>query len=687
MRDDDRPFALVGAWAGGGAIVASEPLRVAGEDEDPFVLLAELPRIEAAPAIDEAPGGSSSPAPAAAIVGGGWFGYLGYGLGARLEELDPPPPEAPLLPPFAFAFYDHVVTMDGEGSWWFEALVTPEREAALLARRELLAARLLEPPAPRPFSTTPWVAEPGPAGHAGVVGTARERIHAGDLFQANLSLVLRARLGGQPADLFAAGVRALVPDRAAFLAGPWGAVASLSPELFLTRHGRTVRSAPIKGTRPRPADPAAAQRERDALLASEKDRAENVMIVDLVRNDLGRVCETGSVRVTSLASAEPHAGVWHLVSTVEGRLRDGMDDGDLVRAAFPPGSVTGAPKVAAMQVISELESSGRGAYTGAIGFASPLAGLELNVAIRTFEARGDDVALAVGGGVVADSDPDVEAAEALGKAAPLLQAIGAALDERRVVAGAAPRPLRLGPRPAPRPDPRRGVFETVRVQDGEVVAAALHLNRLAASVRELYGTELAAGLAEELAAAASGHPGPARLRLEARPRARGVETSVAVTPLAPLRAPGRLRSVTVPGGIGAHKWVDRELLEALERRVGESQPLLLDADGHVLEASRWSLVAVLEGVLVTPPADGRILPGVGRRRALEAAEHLGLPVAQRPLRRRELEAASELVLVNALRGAQPITELDDVARWSAGPIARALGAALAPARLGIAARR
>jgi para-aminobenzoate synthetase/4-amino-4-deoxychorismate lyase len=680
VRDDERPFALTGAWAGGGAIAGSEPVRLAGEDEDPFALLAELPRIEAAPAGDEGPVGPPSPAgDEAAAVGGGWFGYLGYGLGARLERLDPPPPRPPLLPSFALAFYDHVVRMDGEGRWWFEALVTPEREAAILARRDLFAARLLDPPAERALSTAGWVAEPGAAGHAVVVGAARARIHAGDLFQANLSLVLRSQLRGEAADLFAAGVRALAPDRAAFLGGAWGSVASLSPELFLSRRGRSVRSSPIKGTRPRPADPAAAERERRALLASDKDHAENVMIVDLVRNDLGRVCETGSVRVPSLASAEAHSGVWHLVSTVEGRLRDGVDDGDLVRAAFPPGSVTGAPKVAAMNVIAELESSGRAAYTGAIGFASPLAGLELSVAIRTFEHRDGELALAVGGGVVADSDPEIEAAEALGKAAPLLRAIGG---EARAQAApqtpAAAPPPRVSPRPVPRPDPDRGVFETMRVEDGTVVAAQLHLQRLAASVAELYGLSLPAGIVVAVeaaaAAAAAGDSGPVRLRLEARPQGRGgLATDIAVRPLGPPVGGDRLAPVTVPGGLGAHKWIDRRLLEAMEAHVGDAQPLLVDADGFVLEAARTCVFAVLGDMLLTPPADGRILPGVGRHRVLDLARREGVAVDERPLPLSALASAPEVFLVSALRGVRPIR---------GGPVGRRFRATLSGSPVG-----
>src|SRR3954470_11343817 len=412
VRDDERPFALVGRWAGATAVVGSAPLRVAGNGEEPFALLDGAP-----PLTGDVPGG---------FVGGGWSGVLGSGLGRRLEALGSPPParDGELLRPALLAFYDHVLVRDGDGAWWFEALWTDARAGALEARLRALRGRVARGvAAPAAVRTAPWRPTPGPAGHARVVQAARERIAAGDLFQANLALRLRSALrSGAAGDLFAAGVAGVAPDRAAFFDGgpSGGAVASLSPELFVARHGDLVRSAPIKGTRPRPAaDAAAARPLRDELAASAKHRAENVMIVDLVRNDLGRVGVPGSVHVTALAEVRAHAGVWHLVSEVQGRRRPGVGDGALVAAMFPPGSVTGAPKIAAMDVISALESAPRQAFCGAIGFSSPAAGLELSVAIRTFEVGRDGrLWLDVGGGVVADSDPAGEAAEALAKAAP-----------------------------------------------------------------------------------------------------------------------------------------------------------------------------------------------------------------------------------------------------------------------------
>jgi para-aminobenzoate synthetase/4-amino-4-deoxychorismate lyase len=652
VREDEQPFALVGEWSGGGALVGSEPVEVAPPDADPFAVLADV-------------GVMDGPPPAAGFVGGGWVGYLGFGLGRRLEASHPPPPpRRERLPAFALARYDHVLRLDAEGRWWFEALWTAEREAALEERLAVLRARLAvgggrsgtaDPP-----ERTTWRAEPSPAGHARAVQACRERIFAGDLYQANLALRLRANVDSAEApSLFAHGVEALGPARAAFVAGDWGALASLSPELYLERRGNGVRSAPIKGTRARPRDAAASEAARAELAASEKDRGENVMIVDLVRNDLGRVCEPGSVAVEALAEVEAHPGVWHLVSRVTGRLAAGAGDAELLRATFPPGSVTGAPKLAAVAAIAELESAERQAFTGAIGFASPAAGLELNVAIRTFELAGGDAWLDVGGGVVADSDPGGEAAEALDKARPLLDAIGGEIVAEGPATGpAAPSPLRVGPRPVARPDPAAGVFETVLVRDGEPVELERHLARLAASVRELYNEALPEDLPERALAEAASDT-DCRLRLLATP---SVGVAVEITPLPDRQGPLTLAPVTVPGGLGAHKWRDRRLLDALAASVAPGTALLVDLDGVVLEAA-WASVLIVdtEGTLVTPPLDGRILPGVTRARALVRARQAGIAITERPIALADLEQASEVMLAGALSGVVAVGEEGSVA--------------------------
>ncbi|MDQ3751533.1 MAG: aminodeoxychorismate synthase component I [Actinomycetota bacterium] len=411
FRGDPQPFALIGSWAGGGALLGSQPIQVLDEDADPFHALTRCPVVEGD--LDR-------------VVGGGWFGYLGYGLGRRIETLPPPPPRPVPMPPFSLAFYDHLVRFDAtDGRWWFEALWSPQRAGALEERFQTISARLgASAPPIQDYACAGFVPMPHRDRHLSAVTRAIDYILAGATFQVNLCIRLESPFSGDPLDLFSSGAAALVPPFAGYVAGTWGALASLSPELFLRRSGREVTTAPIKGTCARPSvTPAPGQGER--LLASPKNIAENVMIVDLMRNDLGRVCTPGSIHVPALARAEPHPGVWHLVSEVTGELRRDVDDAALLRAAFPPGSVTGAPKIKAMELISELETTAREAYTGAIGYVSPLAGVELNVAIRTFEFAGGRAWLGAGGGIVADSDPATEWEECLMKAQPLLRSVGA----------------------------------------------------------------------------------------------------------------------------------------------------------------------------------------------------------------------------------------------------------------------
>jgi para-aminobenzoate synthetase component 1 len=234
------------------------------------------------------------------------------------------------------------------------------------------------------------------------------------VYQACVCTQYSGQVTGPPVDFFAEAVARTAPARAAFIAGPWGAVASLSPELFLRRAGDAVTSSPIKGTMPRTALPT-------SLRNSAKDVAENIMIVDLVRNDLGRVAVTGTVEVPELLAVQPAPGVWHLVSTVSARVPVEVPMSAILDAAFPPASVTGTPKTRARQLLSQWEPVRRGVFCGTVGFASPVAGCELNVAIRTveFDAAGAAV-LGVGGGITADSNPDDEWAECLHKAAPFV---------------------------------------------------------------------------------------------------------------------------------------------------------------------------------------------------------------------------------------------------------------------------
>jgi para-aminobenzoate synthetase/4-amino-4-deoxychorismate lyase len=665
---DPHPVALTGAWAGGGDVIAAAPVAVRAA---PGPLEGVLDGDFGGPGEDGR----------GRTFGGGWIGYLGYSAGG--EALPPTGPRA--LPAWWFGFYDHVLFRDrATGEWYFEALWADARADALEQRYAELTGRAAALAGGEPAGRAPgyrlgtFRLIPGAGRHQEAVRRAVEYIHQGDIFQANITLRAEAEFAGDPLEAFCRGVTALDPPYAAFIgvsppgAGP-AAVASLSPELFLRRTGDTVVSKPIKGTARRAADEAEAAVQRAELEASTKNQAENVMIVDLVRNDLSRVCLPGSVTVPVLLGPEPHPGVWHLVSTVTGTLSPVAGDGDLVRAAFPPGSVTGAPKVRALEIIDELETCPRETYTGAIGFRSPVAGLELNVAIRTFEFAGGKAWIGAGGGIVADSDPAGEYAEALIKATPLLKAIGAELDTA-ADAGPDNASAVLLPRRS------AGVFTSLLVTDGETRGLTAHLTRLAGSVRDLYGKDLPASLPEQLAACLAGRP-TGRLRITVRPVGGPLQATVEVVPLAPSASPApgvTLHPVTVPGGIGGHKYRDRRLLADLAGppAAGPDRHLLLtDETGEVLETDRANVFAVIEGVLLTPPADGRLLPGTTRAAVLRAARDHGIRAGQKPLTLDELAAASEVFVTNAVAGVLPVTALG-TRTWAPGPVTAALAGAV-----------
>ncbi len=633
FRGRDRLVALLGAWHHGEALIAFDPVEVL--TGDPFT------------GIDLEPFPSD-----VAGFGGGWIGAWGYQLGRLVEDLPPAPPRPRPRPDHRLAFYDHVLRLS-DGTWWFESLSRDdERDAQVLAA-------LQQPPAPvTSFDVGSFTMTPSPDGHRAALSQVLEHIAAGDIFQANLCARLEAPFAGDPLDVFCAGVDRLHPAYAAFVDGPDGAIVSLSPELFLRRTGDDVLTSPIKGTAPLGTDPS-------ELVASAKNRAENIMIVDLMRNDLGRVSVPGSVRVPAVTRAERHA-VWHLVSDVVGHLGRDVRDSELLRATFPPGSVTGAPKVRAMEIIGALEATAREAYTGAIGHVSPGAGLELNVVIRTFEfpPERDTVWLGVGGGIVADSTVDDEYAECLVKARPLIEAIGGRLDLVAEAGEGAPATLEVAAPPATTVDVSAGIYDTVLVVDGHVIDLDAHLARLDASVRAVHGTTIRAGLDEAVLRHAAGLPGRHRLRVDAVPSGDDVAVTMSATPLDDAGSTWTLSPRTIPGGLGGHKWVDRRALE--HDGAADHDLLLVDDDGAVLETSRASLFVVHDDAVLTPPVDGRILPGTTRERVVEILRDAEVPVFQRRLTLDDLRGATEVFVTNALRGVVPITACEGVGDWPVG---------------------
>jgi para-aminobenzoate synthetase component 1 len=270
------------------------------------------------------------------------------------------------------------------------------------------------------FRIGEWTRTWGDDEYVAAVEAVKAAIARGDVYQVNLVQHLSAPFDGDPAGL-ATGLASLHPLHPEPLRGDGWTIVSASPELFLTRRGHRVWTTPIKGTRP--------LGDHDDLSESEKDAAEHVMIVDLERNDLSRVCEPGSVRWPGLMTEQTLAGVRHLVTRVEGRLREGVGLAELLEATFPGGSVTGAPKISAVDHIAALEPVGRGASMGALGRVWPNGDLDLALTIRTFAVAEGRIHLWVGGGIVWDSEPEEEIEESWVKARPLLAAIGAPVDQ------------------------------------------------------------------------------------------------------------------------------------------------------------------------------------------------------------------------------------------------------------------
>jgi len=390
---------------------------------------------------------------------GGMAGLLGYELGGSFEQLPRPRFDEFQLPVLAVGWYDLVVAWDHlAGSAWIVSQGLPETDRNArrqrAQRRGQWLARLLdggysaEGVAPsRAVAANAGAAARGPSvvpranGHRplpsvpgltsnfsresylAAAGRAIEYVAAGDVFQVNLAQRLLLPAGCPSIDLYESLRRVNPAPMAGYFDLGQFQVISASPERFVQLRDGLVETRPIKGTRPRTGRPAVDEPIADELRACAKDRAENVMIVDLMRNDLTRVCQPASVRVSQVCEVEQCQYVMHLVSAVEGRLREGRTGVDLLRAAFPGGSVTGAPKIRAMEIIAELEQVARGAYCGSLGYLGLDGSMDLSILIRTITAGGGWWQFPVGGGVVADSDPLKEYQETWHKAEGLLRAI------------------------------------------------------------------------------------------------------------------------------------------------------------------------------------------------------------------------------------------------------------------------
>ncbi len=402
----------------GGGATSGTSAAILREWDDPFLALEQVLAAMRAPAAAGLP-----------AFTGGLAGWLGYDLVRSIERLPARVPADPGLPEMRLLVADHVFAHEhGTRRWWLCTRELPWGEAAsrrgVWAHSRARAAGAAAPQQKAGFRAGELVSRTPPARYLQDVARVVEYIHAGDVFQVNLSHRLEAAFAGDPWALYCALAEANPAPFAAYIESEAGTLASFSPERFLRLEGSRVSARPIKGTRARATDPQEDARARDLLAASEKDRAENLMIVDLMRNDLGRVAQPGSVRVDELWKIEAHPSVWQMVSTLGAELREGVDAAGLLRACWPPGSMTGAPKVRAMQIIEELEPVRRGPYAGSIGWFDAAGGMDLSVVIRTVLLAGDRLMLQLGGGVVADSRPEEELAESLDKGRFLMRALG-----------------------------------------------------------------------------------------------------------------------------------------------------------------------------------------------------------------------------------------------------------------------
>ena len=447
-------------------------------------------------------------------------------------------------------------------------------------------------------------------------------IAAGDIYQANLTFRAGFAFAGDPLALFARLRRAAGGRYGAYVDDGVRQILSLSPELFFEVSGGVIRTKPMKGTAARGADPVADSLARNGLAESTKNRAENLMIVDLMRNDFGRIAEIGSVAVADLFAVETYPTVHQMVSTVSARLKPGIGAAGLVKALFPCGSVTGAPKIRAMEVIADLESTPRGVYCGAVGFFAPDGTARFNVAIRTLTINGDRGELGIGGAVVQDSEDAAEYTEALLKARYFTTTH---------------RPLEL--------------IETLRWSAAEgFVRRDLHLDRMATSASALglhFDRTRALDVLDEavFALALPDQPRVAhRLRLTldeageiACTTARcGPAPEVWTCSISPER-------VTSTDTLARHKTNWRDLYEAEFARSGVDEVVFLNQHGAVVEGSRSNVFVVRDGLLLTPPLAAGALDGVLRRALMAEGRAVETTLMPQDLQ-------GEFYLGNSLRG-------------------------------------
>ena len=620
-------------------------------------------------------------------IAAGLFGYLSYDMKDSLERLPRTAVDDLWLPHLYLSAPSTIVVHDKvAGTTCIHAPVFQEKgiSAADEAIDNIVTALIQPPPSPGPFAGDGTLKSNfTQAEYEAAVQRIRDYIAAGDVYQVNLSQRFETGFRGDSYALFCKLYQMNPAPFFAYVNAGNHQIVSTSPERFLMQSGRRVETRPIKGTRPRGKTPEADARMQTALAESPKDDAELSMIVDLLRNDIGRTCAGGSVVVTQHKRLEAYRNVHHLVSVVEGTLAEGKTTVDLIRDTFPGGSITGCPKIRAMEIIDELESRRRHVYTGSIGYISFHDTLDLSIAIRTATIVDGRLMFSVGGGIVYDSDPPDEYAETLHKGETLMRVFqgdganpivddgpwvwqnGRLIQQEKAVVPVTDLGLQYG----------FGFFETIRVHKGQIVRLPEHIARFNRAWCELFeyavpdltwkdiiGQVIEKNQLGDATAAVK----LLATRGDGTDRATGTLVVTARPYIHRLKTLGGegLRLATYPHPrltpLADHKTLNYLYCfrsGAWARQNGAHEALLLNADSSVSETNTANLL-VVAGRSVTRPVSPHVLPGVMQAAACEWFSKNGFSVIDRSLCSDDLFRADMVLLTNALMGAVPALSLD-----------------------------
>ncbi|WP_035276307.1 aminodeoxychorismate synthase component I [Desulforegula conservatrix] len=516
------------------------------------------------------------------------------------------------------------------------------------------------------------------------VSEIKELISAGDVYQVNLSQRFEAEFKGDSFKLFKDYYSSNPASFFAYINAGDHSIVSTSPERFVSRRGSKIETRPIKGTRPRKSDIEQDEKIRQDLLTSPKDDAELSMIVDLMRNDFGRIAKPGSVKVKAHKDMESYENVHHLFSSIVAELEDGYDSVDFLKAVFPAGSITGCPKIRSMEIIDELEPVGRHIYTGSIGYIGFNDSLDLSVAIRTCVIKNEKIYFSAGGGVVFDSDPKSEYEETLHKAGTIMKALCSGNEKNEkdylmwlngfFMSDSVPF-LRIS-------DPGAngvGFFETIYAENGNIFFLEDHLERFLKAWNQIFTH------APETPAPAISYEDIINKLLE-KNRLMQKPARVRVSVYATSKSPGyflsilarpyvhRLVSINKRGvdtviydkpqtsPFAELKTISRIFYDAAGRKVSEQgadEAIILDSEGYVLETNTANIIAIKDKKVLIPPYSNR-LPGVMEKNVLKILTDWGYSISEERLKAEDLFEMSSVFITNALMGAVAVLSVNGI---------------------------